>query len=42
MRVEKGGSARGQAVEVRCFRQRMPAQVADPVVLIVNGNEQDV
>jgi hypothetical protein len=42
MRVEEGGAAPGQRVEVGRPGQRMPAQVADPIVLIINGDEQDV
>ena len=34
--------ARGQAVDVRRLRLRVPAEAADPVVQVVDGDEQDV
>jgi len=39
MRVEKCGSARRQTVDMRCFGHRMPPEVADPVILVINRNE---
>ena len=31
-----------QAVDVGRFRLRVPAEVADPVVLVIDGDEEDV
>ncbi len=42
MGVEKAGAARGQPIQMRRLRQGVAAQVADPVVLVVDGDEQDV
>jgi len=42
MRVQEDGAARGETVHVRRLRKRMSAERADPVVLIVYGDEEDV
>ena len=42
MGVEEGGAAGGEAVEVWGLGERMSAQMPDPVVLIVDGDEHDV
>jgi hypothetical protein len=40
--VEKGRTTRRKLIEVGRFRHRMPPEMADPVILIVDGDEQDV
>ena len=42
MRVEQHGAARREAVDIGRLRQRMSAESADPIVLIVDGDEDDV
>ncbi len=42
MGVEEGRAARSQFVDVGSFRERMPTHMADPIVLIVDGNEDYV
>ena len=42
MGVGEERAARGEAVHVRRLHLRMPSETADPVVLIVNGEEEDV
>lgn len=42
MSIEKHGAAICQRVQVRSLRQRVAAQRADPIVLIVDGDEQHV
>ena len=42
MGVQKEGSLLGQAVDVRGEGLRMAVHAADPVIKIINGNEQDV
>ena len=42
MGVEEGGAAGGEAVEVWGLGERMSAQMPDPVVLIVNGEEEEL
>lgn len=39
--AERRLAARGELIEVRRLRQRMPAPVTDPVALVVNGDEED-
>jgi hypothetical protein len=40
--VEERGATRRELVEMRGLGHRMAAKVADPVVLIVDGDEEDV
>lgn len=42
MGVEERGAARRQPVEMRSLGHRMTTQMADPVVLIVDGDEEDI
>jgi len=42
MRVGEQRAACGELVDVRCFHVRMPAETADPVVLVIDGEEKDV
>ena len=42
MRVKKRGAAGGKFVDVRGLRHRVAAEVADPVILVVDGDEEDV
>ena len=42
MRVRKNRAPRGQAVHVRCLRLRMPLQRPDPIVEIIDGDEEHV
>lgn len=42
MGVEKRGAAHGEPVQVWGLHHRMPAEMADPVILIVDGDEEDV
>lgn len=42
MRVRKENPAAGKPIDVRRQRLRMAAQAADPVVEIVEGDEEDV
>jgi hypothetical protein len=40
--VEKGGAAAREGVEVRGLRERMAAERSDPVVQIIDEDEEDV
>ena len=40
--IEEGGAAGGEPVQVRSFDKGVPAERADPVILVVDGNEEDV
>lgn len=40
VRVEERGAAFSQRVELRRFRQRMPAERADPVILVIDRDEK--
>ncbi len=42
MRIEERRATFGQRIEVRRLGQRMATQVTDPVVLVVDGDEDDV
>jgi hypothetical protein len=42
MGVQKGGATLGESVDMRGLRKGVPAKVADPIVLVVDGNEQDI
>ncbi len=42
MSVDKTGSARSKRIEVRGFHHGVPAHVTDPVVLVVDDDEEDV
>lgn len=42
MRVGEERAALGEPVNVRRLHLRMPAEAADPVVLIINGEEEDI
>src|SRR5688572_2537525 len=42
MRIEKCRAACGQLVDMWRLRQWMPTQVPDPVVLVIDGDEEDV
>ena len=42
MGIEEGRAAGGEGIEVRGLGQRMAAEVADPVVLVVDRDEQHV
>ena len=42
MRVGHDSSATRQPVEMGCFGERVSAKRADPVVLIVNGDQKNV
>jgi len=42
MRVGEGGSAGGQLVDMRSLDHRVATKIADPVVLVVNGDEENV
>lgn len=42
MGIEKGGSARGEAVKVRSFCEGVSPEMADPIVLIIDGNEDHI
>ena len=40
--VGESGATLGQAVDVWCFHHRMAAEIADPVVLVIDRDEQHV
>ena len=42
MSIAEERAARGQAIQVRCLRLGMSSQAADPVIQVVNGDEEDV
>lgn len=42
MRIEKNRAATGQPVHVRCLGQWMTAEGAYPVVLIIDGDENNM
>jgi hypothetical protein len=42
MRVEKQRPARGKLIEVRRLHLRVPTHAPDPVIQVIDGNEQDV
>ena len=42
MRVREQRAASRQRIDARCFHLRMPAQAANPVVLVINGDEKHV
>lgn len=42
MSVEKGRTAGSKAVEIRGLHQWMAAQWPDPVVLIINGDKENI
>ena len=42
MRIGEQGSARRETIEMRSFDERMTAEAADPIILIVNRDEEYV
>lgn len=42
MRIEKGGAACSELVDVGRLGHGMPPKVADPVVLVIDGDEENV
>ena len=42
MGIGEGGATGGQPVDVGGLGQRVASQVADPVILVVDGDEEDV
>ena len=42
MGIGEGGTASGQPVDVRGLDQWVASQVADPVILVIDGDEEDV
>ena len=42
MGIGKARAALGQPIDVGRLHHRMPAEVADPIVLIINGDHQDI
>lgn len=42
MGIFKKSSLAGQSIDVRSFDQRMAPQAADPVILVVDGNKQNI
>ena len=42
MRVLKKGPLASQSIDVWGFDQRMAPQATDPVILVVDGNKQDI
>ena len=42
MRVEKGGAACGELVDVWRLCHRVSPEVANPVVLVIDGDEENV
>ena len=42
MRIQKHGASIGQRIDVRCPDLRMTVQAADPVILVIDSNEQNV
>ena len=42
MRVREQRATPRQRIDARCFHLRMPAEAADPIVLVINGDEEHV
>ena len=42
MGVRERRAAPGQAIDVRCLCHRMPTEIADPIVLIIDRNKENV
>ena len=42
MGIGKARAALGQPIDVGRLHHRMPAEVADPIVLIINRDHQDI
>ena len=42
MGIGKARAALSQPIDVGRLHHRMPAEVADPIVLIINGDHQDI
>ena len=42
MGIGKARTALGQPINVGCLHHRMPAEIADPIILIINGDHQDI
>jgi hypothetical protein len=40
--IEERRSSAGQAVNIRCLGHGMSTKCADPIVLVVDGDEQDI
>ena len=42
MGILKKSPPAGQSIDMRSFHQGMPPQATDPVILVVDGNKQDI
>ena len=42
MGIGKARAALGQPIDVGRLHHRMPAEVADPIILIINRDHQDI
>ena len=42
MGIGEGGATGGQSVDIRGLGQWVTSKVADPVILVVDGDEEDV
>ena len=42
MSIKKAGAACRQLVKMRSFREGMPTHMTNPVILVINGDEQNV